>query len=77
MFFTHVFSFDLWLLRKIDNLFFIFLPSSVIDFFQYISIYYHFDMISKGLFDLRNLVYFISLIVLFTAGTMRMVEERR
>lgn len=59
------------------HLFFIFLPASIIDLFQYISIYYHFDMISKGLFDIRNLIYFISLIVLFTAGTIRMVEERR
>ncbi len=59
------------------HLFFIFLPAKVIDLFQYISVYYHFDMIAKGLFDLRNLVYFISLIILFTAGTMRMVEERR
>lgn len=43
----------------------IFLPSSIAGFFQYISIGYHFSNITRGVVDSRNIVYFLSLIVLF------------
>ncbi len=42
-----------------------FIPSYMVGFFQYISIGYHFSNFIKGVIDTRDLVYFISLIVLF------------
>ncbi len=43
----------------------IFIPAPLVGFFQYISIGYHLSNISRGVIDTRNIVYFVSLIVLF------------
>ncbi len=43
----------------------IFIPAPLVAFFQYISIGYHLSNISRGVIDTRNIIYFLSLIVLF------------
>ncbi len=54
-----------------------FLPSYIVGFFQYLSIGYHFSNISRGVIDTRNLVYFISLIVLFLRFSVVALESRK
>ena len=43
----------------------LFIPAPLVGFFQYISIGYHLSNISRGVLDTRNIIYFLSLIVLF------------
>jgi ABC-2 type transport system permease protein len=59
------------------HLFLVFLPSGIVGFLQFLSFNHHFSFISKGLFDIRNFTYFATIFILFLAGTIRMVEERR
>ncbi|MCK4312673.1 MAG: ABC transporter permease subunit [Candidatus Cloacimonetes bacterium] len=42
-----------------------FIPSFLVGIFQYLSIGYHFSNIARGVIDTRNIIYFLSLIVLF------------
>ena len=43
----------------------VFIPAPLVGFFQYISIGYHLSNIARGVIDTRNIIYFLSLIVLF------------
>ena len=45
-------------------------------FFEQLGIEYHYNSISRGLFDSRDLIYFLSLIVLFNVGTVFMLTSR-
>ncbi len=62
----------LWLLNKTLILF----PNWLASFFQYFSTDYHFDSISKGVIDLRDVVYFLSLIFIFLYATRLAIEEK-
>lgn len=42
-----------------------FIPSFLVGFFQYLSIGYHLSNLSRGVIDTRNIIYFLSLTVLF------------
>ena len=57
--------------------FLIFISSTAVDLFQYLSVDYHFSFISKGLIDSRSLIYFLSIAAIFYFLTVRIVEERR
>ena len=54
-----------------------FIPASLVGFFQYISIGYHFSNFIKGVIDTRDLVYFISLIVLFLKLSETALNSRK
>ncbi|PID28552.1 MAG: ABC transporter [Candidatus Cloacimonadota bacterium] len=43
----------------------VFMPSSISNLFQYMSLVYHFNNISKGIIDTRDIIYFIALIIFF------------
>lgn len=53
----------------------ILLPNLIAGLVQYISTGYHFDNISKGIIDSRDLIYFISLMVLALMATARRVKK--
>jgi len=53
------------------------LPAGVVDLFEYISVNAHFNSISKGVIDSRDLIYFASVIALCFMGTVKSIEERR
>lgn len=55
----------------------IFIPSFLAGFFQYISSGYHFDNISRGVIDTRNLIYFISGTALFLKLSITLLETRK
>ncbi len=47
------------------------------DIVQALGIQYHYDSMSRGLIDTRDVVYFLSLIALFLAGTVVSLGRRR
>lgn len=63
-------------LAMIDQ-FLIFLPATIVNFFQFISAGYHFSSMSRGIIDSRDLIYFISMSVFFVALTVQILENRR
>lgn len=56
--------------------FLIFFPESLVKFFQYLSVSHHFQNISKGLIDFRDIVYFISLILVFAHATVLVMNKK-
>jgi ABC-2 type transport system permease protein len=54
-----------------------FLGPGLKDTMHYMNVNYRFEDFSKGLFDTRNFVYFISGIVLFLFFAVKMLESRR
>lgn len=54
-----------------------FIPSFLTEFFQYISTGYHFDNISRGVIDSRDLIYFISGTALFLKLSISILENRK
>ena len=43
----------------------------------YLSVSWHFESISRGIFDLRDIIYFLSIIMLFLYLNYRSIEKRR
>ena len=63
-------------LTMIDT-FLVFLPTSFVDFFAYISANAHFTSISKGIIDTRDLLYFASITALFFVITVKIQQKER
>ena len=63
-------------LAMIDR-FWIFPPAGLVGFLQFISAGSHFTSISRGIIDSRDLLYFISITILFIAITVKVLENRR
>ena len=61
-------------LTLIDS-FLIFLPSPVVSLLSYISASGHFNSISRGILDTRDIIYFVSLTVLFFAATVKLQQN--
>ncbi|MBN1948166.1 MAG: ABC transporter permease subunit [Candidatus Cloacimonetes bacterium] len=53
------------------------LPAAIVGIFQYLSIGYHFSNLARGVIDTRNLVYFISLIILFLHLSILALQSRK
>jgi ABC-2 type transport system permease protein len=64
------------ILALLDKMLF-FLPDYAINVFQYLGADYHFQNISKGIFDSRDLLYFVSVcfVMLYSAGLV--IEEKK
>lgn len=60
-------------LTLISN-FLIFMPAFVVNVIDYLSAYSHFESISRGIIDTRDIVYFISLTALFFVLSVRAVK---
>jgi ABC-2 type transport system permease protein len=59
----------------IDKILF-FLPSSLVGVLEYLGADYHFENISKGILDSRDIVYFLSLIFISLYATHLAMEEK-
>lgn len=57
--------------------FLIFMPCSLVAFFDYFSAWSHFNSIARGIIDSRDLVYFVSLTAVFLVLTVKSTEENR
>ena len=51
------------------------MPSAVVAFFDFFSAYSHFESISRGIIDARDLLYFISLTALFFVLTVESLKS--
>ena len=63
-------------LTMILSNFLVFFPESMVKFFQYLSVDYHFKNITKGVLDFRDIVYFVSLILVFGYATVMVMNKR-
>ncbi len=54
-----------------------FIPSFLVDFFQYLSANHHFQNIAKGVIDLRDILYFVSLAFIALYATYLVIEEKK
>jgi ABC-2 type transport system permease protein len=54
-----------------------FIPSFMVGFFQYLSANFHFQNISKGIIDSRDLLYFIILSFVALYGTNLIMQEKK
>ena len=57
--------------------FLIFLPGSAVSFLAYFSANAHFSSISRGIIDTRDLLYFVSVTLIFFALTVRIEQNER
>ena len=62
-------------LTMIDWMLF-FLPRSILGFVQYLGVYSHFQNISKGILDSRDILYFLSVSFVSLYGTYLVIRER-
>ncbi|MBT4482808.1 MAG: ABC transporter permease [Candidatus Latescibacteria bacterium] len=65
--------FSLFMLNK----FLILIPPRLVPVFQYLSIDYHFENISRGVIDSRDIVYYLSLIVFMLSLAKLSLESRK
>jgi ABC-2 type transport system permease protein len=54
-----------------------FIPAVLAGFFQYISIGYHYSNMARGVIDTRNIIYFLSLIVIFLRLAIAVLASRK
>ncbi|MFO7981764.1 MAG: ABC transporter permease subunit [Candidatus Aminicenantes bacterium] len=54
-----------------------FVPDFFVSFFQYLSASHHFQNIAKGVIDLRDILYFISLAFVALYATNLVIEEKK
>ena len=64
------------LLSLMDKLL-LFMPESFVNFFNYLSSNFHFQNFSKGVFDLRDVIYFFSIIFVFLYATNISLSYRK
>ncbi|OHD67320.1 MAG: ABC transporter [Spirochaetes bacterium RBG_16_49_21] len=67
-----IICFSLWLIDKII----IFLPNKLA-FLEYFGTDYHFRNISRGIIDSRDIIYFLSIIVISILLTTKILDDRR
>ncbi|MCF7858322.1 MAG: ABC transporter permease subunit [Candidatus Cloacimonetes bacterium] len=71
-----IISFFIILFFFVIKYFLIFVPDFLVGLFQYISIDYHLSNITRGVIDTRNIIYFISLTLLFLKLAQTALENR-
>lgn len=54
-----------------------FVPNAVVDFFQYFSANYHFQNIAKGVIDVRDILYFLTVSFIALYGTSLIMQEKK
>ena len=63
-------------LTMVDS-FLVFLPASIVNFFNFISANHHFNSITRGILDTRDLIYFVSLTALFITVTVKIQQQAK
>lgn len=70
-------AFSLCILLSMVDRFLALLPASVVSQLEFLSATYHFESISRGILDTRDLLYFLFLTALFLGLTVKTVDSRR
>ncbi len=52
-------------------------PAFAVGFIENMTVNYHFENLSRGIIDSRNILYFFSIIAIFLLATVNSVKERR
>ncbi len=65
--------FVLWMIDK----FLVIMPTNLVPFLQFLSIDYHYQNISRGVIDSRDLLYYISLIIFMLSLSKLSLESRK
>ncbi|UCD34177.1 MAG: hypothetical protein JSU90_07695, partial [Nitrospiraceae bacterium] len=63
-------------LTLLDKMLF-FLPEAALGVFQYLGADFHFQNISRGIIDSRDILYFLSVCFVMLYGTNLVIEERK
>ena len=70
-------GFAICIILSIIDSFLILLPAGITNFLSFFSANTHFESISKGIIDSRDLLYFISITIIFLGLTVKTEEGRR
>ena len=70
-------AFAICIFLSVVSSFAILLPGSLVNFFSFISAGSHFESISRGILDTRDILYFVSLAAVFLVLTVQSVENAR
>ncbi len=70
-------AFMICMLLSLIDQFLIILPVKILGFFEYISAGYHFRTVAKGIIDSRDILYFLSVSIIFIFASAKVIEERR
>lgn len=65
--------FSLWLINK----FLMIIPSHLVSLLQYLSIDYHYENISRGVIDSRDIIYYLSMIIFMLSLAKLSLESRK
>jgi ABC-2 type transport system permease protein len=65
-----------FVLTLIDKMLF-FLPEAALDVFQFLGADFHFQNVSKGVIDSRDILYFVSVCFVMLYGTHLVIQERK
>ncbi len=63
-------------LTMVDKILF-FLPESMLGFFQFIGADFHFENVSRGILDTRDILYFLSVVFVALYGTFLVLQEKK
>ena len=63
-------------LTMVDKILF-FLPESMLGFFQFIGADFHFENVSRGILDTRDILYFVSVVFVALYGTFLVLQEKK
>lgn len=70
-------AFSISIVLTLSSQFAVFLPAILVGPVEFLGVTSHFESISRGIVDSRDIVYFISLTVFFLALTVRNLNDRR
>jgi ABC-2 type transport system permease protein len=70
-------AFSICILLALVDRFLVLLPGPVVGFLEFFSAGHHFDAITRGIVDSRDILYFASLSVLFVWMSVDVMEDRR
>ncbi|MBR1403874.1 MAG: ABC transporter permease [Treponema sp.] len=68
-------AFAICIVFTLISSFLIFMPAAIVSFFDFFSAYSHFESISRGIIDSRDVVYFVSLTALFFVLTVESLKK--
>jgi len=63
-------------LTMVDKILF-FLPESMLGFFQFVGADFHFENVSRGILDTRDILYFVSVVFVALYGTFLVLQEKK
>jgi ABC-2 type transport system permease protein len=70
-------AFTVCILLAIIDQFLVLLPATIVVQLEFLSAGFHFESISRGILDTRDLLYFLSLTAFFLGLTVQILDDRR